>query len=180
MPETRVIPAAPSDAELDPRIEIAADMAQIRTVCDERDWRNPLLSLKQGDVWLRSASAQTARLVPLSDLRRTLVRLPIDDWPYGRMVGVPSLETLRAQAVNDVAVLAYPNGDHTSAVAAAAMAAGYHAAVTTLPGLEGSRPADPFRLKRIGLHDDVTQSVPRLALHVAREARSGMTRTPAC
>ena len=67
-----------------------------------------------------------------------------------------SLETLRAQAVNDVAVLAYPNGDHTSAVAAAAIAAGYHAAVTTLPGLEGSRPADPFRLKRIGVHDDVT------------------------
>lgn len=91
-----------------------------------------------------------------------------------------SLETLRAQAVNDVAVLAYPNGDHTGAVAAAAIAAGYHAAVTTLPGLEDRRPADPFRLKRIGVHDDVTQSIPRLALHVAREARSGMTRTPAC
>jgi len=82
------------------------------------------------------------------------------------------LEVLRQQRVNDVPVLAYPNGDHTDAVVAAARAAGYSAAVTTSPGLESSRPADRFRLKRIGVHDDVTQSVPLLALHVARQARS--------
>jgi hypothetical protein len=48
-------------------------------------------------------------------------------------------------------------------------------AVTTSPGLGSSRPADRFRLKRIGVHDDVTQSIPLLALHVARQARSAMS-----
>jgi peptidoglycan/xylan/chitin deacetylase (PgdA/CDA1 family) len=83
-----------------------------------------------------------------------------------------SLDVLREQHVNHVPVLAYPNGDHTDAVVAAARAAGYSAAVTTRPGLEFSRPADRFRLKRIGVHDDVAQSVPLLALHVARQART--------
>jgi peptidoglycan/xylan/chitin deacetylase (PgdA/CDA1 family) len=82
------------------------------------------------------------------------------------------LDMLRERRVNHVPVLAYPNGDHTDAVVAAARAAGYGAAVTTNPGLESRRPADRFRLKRIGVHDDVTQSVPLLALHVARQARS--------
>jgi peptidoglycan/xylan/chitin deacetylase (PgdA/CDA1 family) len=81
------------------------------------------------------------------------------------------LDMLREQRVNHVPILAYPNGDHTDAVVAAARAAGYSAAVTTGPGLESRRPADRFRLKRIGVHDDVTQSVPLLALHVARQAR---------
>jgi peptidoglycan/xylan/chitin deacetylase (PgdA/CDA1 family) len=84
------------------------------------------------------------------------------------------LDQLHQQRVNHVPVLAYPNGDHTDAVVAAARAAGYSAAVTTSPGVESSRPADRFRLKRIGVHDDVTQSIPLLALHVARQARSAM------
>jgi peptidoglycan/xylan/chitin deacetylase (PgdA/CDA1 family) len=81
------------------------------------------------------------------------------------------LDVLRQQRVNHVPVLAYPNGDHTDTVVDAARAAGYDAAVTTSPGLESGRPADRFRLKRIGVHDDMTQSVPLLALHVARHAR---------
>ena len=84
------------------------------------------------------------------------------------------LDMLREQRINHVPVLAYPNGDHTDAVVAAARAAGYSAAVTTSPGLESSRPADLFRLKRIGVHDDVTRSVPLLALHVTRQARSAL------
>jgi hypothetical protein len=82
------------------------------------------------------------------------------------------LDMLREQRINHVPVLAYPNGDHTDAVVAAARAVGYSAAVTTSPGLESRRPADLFRLKRIGVHDDVTRSVPLLALHVARQAGS--------
>jgi peptidoglycan/xylan/chitin deacetylase (PgdA/CDA1 family) len=85
------------------------------------------------------------------------------------------LEALAWQRVNHVPVVAYPNGDHTGAVVAAARAAGYLAAVTTSPGLESSRPADRFRLRRIGVHEDVTQSVPLLALHVARQAHSALT-----
>jgi peptidoglycan/xylan/chitin deacetylase (PgdA/CDA1 family) len=86
-----------------------------------------------------------------------------------------SLDALRARPIDAVPVLAYPNGDYTDAVAAAATAAGYSAAVTTMAGLEGPHPPDLFRLRRVGVHDDVTQSIPRLALHIARQVRFGMT-----
>jgi peptidoglycan/xylan/chitin deacetylase (PgdA/CDA1 family) len=91
-----------------------------------------------------------------------------------------SLDALRARPIDWLPVLAYPNGDHTQTVAAAARAAGYRAAVTTLPGFEGRLPPDLFRLRRIGVHDDVTQSVPLLALHVARQAHAGFTEAASC
>jgi peptidoglycan/xylan/chitin deacetylase (PgdA/CDA1 family) len=86
------------------------------------------------------------------------------------------LDALRARAIDAIPVLAYPNGDYTPEVAAAARAAGYEAAVTTRPGVESRRPADLFRLRRVGVHDDVTRSVPLLALHIARQARAGAGR----
>jgi len=91
-----------------------------------------------------------------------------------------SLDALRARPIDWVPVLAYPNGDHTPGVAAAARAAGYDAALTTRPGFERRQPPDLFRLRRIGVHEDVTPSVPLLALHVARQARAGFTEAPSC
>jgi len=82
-----------------------------------------------------------------------------------------SLDALTEQRVQHVPVLAYPNGDYTDGVVAAARAAGYRAAVTTHAGLESRRPSDPFQLKRIAVHDDVSRSAPQLAFHVARQAR---------
>ena len=82
------------------------------------------------------------------------------------------LETLRQQGVRHVPVLAYPNGDHTDATVEAAGRAGYRAAVTTQPGMGSARPRDLLRLPRIGVHEDVTRSVPLLTLHVARQIRS--------
>ena len=79
------------------------------------------------------------------------------------------LDVLAEQQVSYAPVLAYPNGDHDAAVVAAASAAGYKAAVTTNPGLEPARPVDLFRLRRIGVHDDVSRSVPALTLHIARQ-----------
>ena len=86
-----------------------------------------------------------------------------------------SLDALDRQRINLVPVLAYPNGDHTDAVVAAARDAGYRAAVTTNAGLESRSPSDLFRLKRIGVHDDVTSSVSQLAFHVARQARVALS-----
>lgn len=84
-----------------------------------------------------------------------------------------SLRVVQNQRINAVPALAYPNGDHSDAVVAAARSAGYRAAVTTRPGVESDRPGDLFRLRRIGVHEDVAHSVPVLALHVARELRRG-------
>lgn len=90
-----------------------------------------------------------------------------------------SLEVLRRQRINDVPVICYPNGDETAAVAAEARAAGYHAGVTTRAGLESNNPTDLLRLRRIGVHDDVSSSVPLFMFHVTRQARSSMRLTPA-
>jgi hypothetical protein len=82
------------------------------------------------------------------------------------------LETLRRPGVNHVPVLAYPNGDYSDAVVDAARAAGYQAAVTVRRGLESFVAADRFRLRRIGVHEDVSRSVPTLALHIGRQSRA--------
>jgi len=138
------------EAEVDGRL-----FAQRRFV----DW-NEVREMSRHDVSFASHTRTHANLTRLrgAALEREL-RGPLD--------------TLRQQAVNHLPVLAYPNGDHSDVVVAAARAAGYSAAVTTNAGLESVHPADRFRLKRIGVHDDVTRSVPQLALHVARQARSG-------
>jgi peptidoglycan/xylan/chitin deacetylase (PgdA/CDA1 family) len=107
-----------------------------------------------------------------SSTHRNLTRLT--GAPLERELREP-LDVLRTERVNHVGVLAYPNGDHSAPIVSAARAAGYRAAVTTMPGVETSRPADRFRLRRIGVHDDVTRSAPLLALHVARQLRA---RTP--
>jgi len=84
-----------------------------------------------------------------------------------------SLAELRGQeGVNWVPVLAYPNGDYTDVVADAARAAGFRAALTTRPGFETKRPPDPFRLKRVGLHDDVSRSIPVMTFQIARAVRA--------
>jgi peptidoglycan/xylan/chitin deacetylase (PgdA/CDA1 family) len=83
-----------------------------------------------------------------------------------------SLDVLRRERVNVVPVLSYPYGDYSEAAAAGARAAGYHAAVTTDVGLEPGRPADLFRLKRVGVHDDVSRSVPLLTFHIARQTQA--------
>jgi peptidoglycan/xylan/chitin deacetylase (PgdA/CDA1 family) len=80
------------------------------------------------------------------------------------------LAVLRSRPVNSVPVLAYPNGNCNRAVARAAQAAGYRAAVTVHHGLEQSFPRDRFRLRRIGVHEDVSRSVPALALHIGRQS----------
>jgi peptidoglycan/xylan/chitin deacetylase (PgdA/CDA1 family) len=79
------------------------------------------------------------------------------------------LETLRAERVNHVPVLCYPNGNHSSFVIRSARAAGYTAGVTTAPGAERQFPDDLFRLRRVGIHNDVAQSVPSLTFHIARQ-----------
>ena len=79
-------------------------------------------------------------------------------------------ETLASRCDQYLPVLCYPNGDHSEEVVTAARAAGYLAAVTTNPGVESRRPDDLFRLRRVGLHEDVARTVPLLALHLARQA----------
>lgn len=87
-----VTASALADLMLDPRIGLP-DQAQINAVCSERDWRNPLIAVdSQSRYRLRSLSNRIPTSV--ADLRLALAKLPISDWPYGRVVAVPRQEEI--------------------------------------------------------------------------------------
>lgn len=84
---------------LDARIGFP-DQGQFKRVCDENDWRNPLIDVTaNGRILLRSASNPTFRSIDVADLRRALVDLPVGDWPYGRIIAIPNKAHADANAV---------------------------------------------------------------------------------
>jgi peptidoglycan/xylan/chitin deacetylase (PgdA/CDA1 family) len=78
-----------------------------------------------------------------------------------------SMQTLQARNINHVPVFCYPNGDYTPEIVDRLRPAGYHAAVSTLPGIEDQAPQGIFSLKRIGIHDDVSKTVPLFAYRLS-------------
>lgn len=78
-----------------------------------------------------------------------------------------SLETLRKRNLNLVPVFCYPNGNYSSTVMRCVEAAGYCAATTTEPGWEVPDTSRMFRLKRVGIHNDLTSSDSLFAFHLA-------------
>jgi peptidoglycan/xylan/chitin deacetylase (PgdA/CDA1 family) len=99
---------------------------------------------------------------------RILTRLPATEM-QAEVAG--SLKTLRQRSVNWVPVFCYPNGDHDDAVVAQVKAAGYHAAVCTNAAAEVWDRPDLFRLKRIGVHNDVSATPRLFFFHLARVGR---------
>jgi hypothetical protein len=84
MPRQAPIPVEP---RLDRRIP-APNPSEYQAIREQRDWRNPYLSVTKGGFNLRSLSTPEPRFVVLQDLRRVLTELPVSDWPYGRVVVV--------------------------------------------------------------------------------------------
>lgn len=62
----------------------------------------------------------------------------------------------------------YPNGNHTDRIIDLVKSAGYSMAVTTVKGLNRriDTPVDVFRLKRIGIHQDVSFSDPMFSCRI--------------
>jgi len=82
------------------------------------------------------------------------------------------LDVLARELHTFAPLLAYPNGDHSAAVVAAARRAGYAAAVTTQPGVESRAPSDRLRLRRVGAHEDVAHTIPLFMFHIAQQVAS--------
>ncbi len=78
-----------------------------------------------------------------------------------------SLEALRKRNLNGVPVFCYPNGNYSPTVMRCVESAGYCAATTTEPGWEDRDTSQLFRLKRIGVHNDLTCSDALFAFHLA-------------
>jgi peptidoglycan/xylan/chitin deacetylase (PgdA/CDA1 family) len=85
-----------------------------------------------------------------------------------RMEVAGSLQTLRRSGANWLPVFCYPNGDYAAAVLEEVRGAGYTAAVSTDAGAERWDAPDPFRLRRVGVHDDVSATPALLAFHLSR------------
>jgi peptidoglycan/xylan/chitin deacetylase (PgdA/CDA1 family) len=78
-----------------------------------------------------------------------------------------SLSVLRENKVNHTPVFCYPNGDYTPEVVSQVKLAGYQAAVSTRFGFENSHTQDIFTLKRIGIHHDISATLPLFSFHLA-------------
>lgn len=76
-----------------------------------------------------------------------------------------SKRCIEEQVERPVEGFAYPNGDYSDAVEAMVRIAGYRYACTTQPGYVESR-GNPFQLKRIPVHDDITFSTALFACHI--------------
>lgn len=78
-----------------------------------------------------------------------------------------SLDTLKEKKINYVPVFAYPNGDYNQEIIEHLKAAGYRAAVSTVFGFEDRSPKDRFRLKRVGIHNDISATIPLFTFHIS-------------
>jgi hypothetical protein len=95
-------------SQLSPRIRSPVP-AKYEAVRDAKDWLNPYLQVCAGDVDITVRSIKRKSAVALRDSCDTLVKLPAEGWPYGRVValqecplGVPGDTDARRQRLADV------------------------------------------------------------------------------
>jgi peptidoglycan/xylan/chitin deacetylase (PgdA/CDA1 family) len=78
-----------------------------------------------------------------------------------------SLRELRERQVNYLPVFCYPNGDYSRGIIDQVRAAGYMAAVCSESGVEARAPGNLFALRRVGIHNDVAETMPLFAFRLA-------------
>jgi len=91
--------------------------------------------------------------IPLSEVREELKK---------------SMSLLTAQNLNFVPVFCYPNGSYNQEIQNIVRECGYEAAVTTRFGFESEKPDDYFGIKRIGVHNDISSTLPLFSFHLSR------------
>ena len=78
-----------------------------------------------------------------------------------------SFKALQREKVNTVPVFCYPNGNFNHAIAEKVKEAGYQAAVTTQFGFESASPANLFELRRVGVHNSISSTIPLFSWHLS-------------
>jgi peptidoglycan/xylan/chitin deacetylase (PgdA/CDA1 family) len=71
-----------------------------------------------------------------------------------------SQSLLVEKRINYLPVFCYPNGNYNAEVQNLVKECGYEAAVGAHTGFEGESPQNLFGLKRIGIHNDMTSTIP--------------------
>lgn len=79
-----------------------------------------------------------------------------------------SKHVLVEQGVNYVPVFCYPNGNSDANIQRQVQACGYEAACSVSMGVEGAHPENKYALRRIGIHNDMTRTIPLFSWRVCR------------
>ena len=83
----------------------AADRQKYKSINDAKLWRNPYLVIKADGIEVISRAIPSGRkTVQAADLVRTLIDLPVDAWPYGKVVAVQDTGIRAADRSNDEAI----------------------------------------------------------------------------
>jgi peptidoglycan/xylan/chitin deacetylase (PgdA/CDA1 family) len=77
-----------------------------------------------------------------------------------------SKRVLLEQGVNYVPVFCYPNGNSDSGIQRQVKACGYEAACSVKMGVEGPSPENKYAIRRIGIHNDITNTIPLFSWRV--------------
>ncbi|MBS0169855.1 MAG: polysaccharide deacetylase family protein [Nitrospira sp.] len=77
-----------------------------------------------------------------------------------------SWQALEREGINSIPVFCYPNGNSNADIQQQTHAQGYEAAVSVDMGVEGAHPDNRFALRRVGIHNDVTYSIPLFSLRL--------------
>jgi len=73
---------------------------------------------------------------------------------------VRSRQVLFEQGVNFVPVYCYPNGNSDASIVDLVKVNGYEAAVSVRMGFEGSCPENRYAIRRVGIHNDISDTIP--------------------
>ena len=78
-----------------------ANPQRYKSIHDAKSWQNPTLVIRQNGIEVISKGLPSGRrTVASTDLRRTLIDLPVTTWRYGRVVAVQDIG-LRAGDLSD-------------------------------------------------------------------------------
>lgn len=93
-----------------------------------------------------------------------LTKLPLQE---ARAEIVESKRTLLEKQINYVPVFCYPNGNYNREIQSLVRDSGYEAAVGAQFSSEGESPEDLFAIHRIGVHNDISSTIPLYSLHLS-------------
>lgn len=77
-----------------------------------------------------------------------------------------SLQDLRRNGVNRVAVFCYPNGNYSRTMSNLLEKTGYEAAVSTRFGFGSFHPEERYEMRRINIHNEISKTTALFAFHL--------------
>ena len=116
----------PPDPEVVLQTIPAADPVQVERIRDMKNWRNPYLIVRTDGVTLLDSADNAEITVKTDDLLAELARLPVSNWPYGRVVAATEIS---ARSSEQDAVAIRRNKGIVGGILASA-----HVAIKWVPG----------------------------------------------